>query len=169
MAITKLVSDSLGAGVAGKVLQVVTATKTDVFSVAGGTTFVDITGLSVSITPSSASSKILVLIDVAIGTAATSVYALRLLRNSTPIGGGTARGSRQSASKTGGSVDTNGQQTSAFNYLDSPSTTSATTYKVQLLGNDATCRINATQLDTNTNQSYGSTTSSTITAMEIAG
>ena len=45
---------------AGKVLQVLQATKTDVFSVTGSD-FTDVTGLSISITPSNSSNKILIL------------------------------------------------------------------------------------------------------------
>jgi hypothetical protein len=158
---------TLPSGVGGKVLQVVSTTKTDVFGLLGTTTFTDITGLSVSITPSSASNKILVLVNVASGQSATSVNAFRLVRGATAIGGGTASGSRQSAFATGQGVDTNGQFSSSFNHLDSPSTTSSTTYKIQMICND-TAGVNQTRLDTDVSASYGSRTSSTITVMEIA-
>jgi len=153
---------------AGQVIQVVSTTKTDVFGLLGTSTFTDITGLSVSITPSSASNKILVLVNVASGQSATSVNAFRLVRGATAIGGGTASGSRQSAFATGQGVDTNGQFSSSFNYLDSPSTTSSTTYKIQMICND-TAGVNQTRLDTDISASYGSRTSSTITVMEIKG
>ena len=58
---------SLPAGVGGKVLQVVQTFKSDSFS-STSDGFFDITGLSVAITPSSASNKILVISDVAIGS-----------------------------------------------------------------------------------------------------
>jgi hypothetical protein len=153
---------------AGQVIQVVSTTKQDVFGLLGTTTFTDITGLSVSVTPSSASNKILVLVDIASGQSATSVNAFRLVRGSTAIGGGTASGSRQSAFATGQGVDTNGQFSSSFNHLDSPSTTSSTTYKIQMICND-TAAVNQTRLDTDTNGSIGCRTSSTITVMEIKG
>jgi hypothetical protein len=153
---------------AGAVLQVVSTTKQDVFGLLGTNTFTDITGLSVSVTPSSASNKILVLVDIASGQSATSVNAFRLVRGSTAIGGGTASGSRQSAFATGQGVDNNGQFSSSFNHLDSPSTTSATTYKIQMICND-TAAVNQTRLDTDTVGSIGCRTSSTITVMEIKG
>lgn len=151
----------------GKVLQVVSTTKIDTFTLSSTTTFTDITGLSVSITPSSASNKILISVDIANGTGATSVNAFRLVRDSTAIGGGTASSSRQSAFATSQGVDANGQFSSSFNYLDSPSTTSSTTYKIQAICND-TMGVNRSKLDTDTASSFGSRTSSTITVMEIA-
>ena len=69
MSITKLNNLSVSAltalpsGVGGKVLQVVSTTKTDVFTASLNNSFTDITGLSVSITPSSASNKILILVS----------------------------------------------------------------------------------------------------------
>ena len=150
----------------GKVLQVVSTTKIDTFTLAGTSTFTDITGLSVSITPSSASNKILVLVDIASGQGATSISSFRLVRDSTAIGGGTASSSRQSAFASGQGVDTNGQFSSSFNHLDSPATTSSTTYKIQIMGND-TMAVNRSRLDTDSN-TIGSRTSSTITVMEIA-
>ena len=56
MAIIKVASAGLGSGVGGKVLQVVSATKTDVFQTSSSS-FVDVTGLSVSITPASTSNR----------------------------------------------------------------------------------------------------------------
>jgi hypothetical protein len=151
---------------AGKLLQVVSTTKIDTFTLAGTSTFTDITGLSVSITPSSASNKILVLVDITSGQGATSISSFRLVRDSTAIGGGTASSSRQSAFASGQGVDTNGQFSSSFNHLDSPATTSSTTYKIQIMGND-TMAVNRSRLDTDSN-TIGSRTSSTITVMEIA-
>ena len=97
--------------------------------------------------------------------------AFRLVRDSTAIGGGTVSGSRQSAF---GQIDMrgngNGQHASGFNYLDSPSTTSSTTYKVQMISEiSETGYINRSALDIDTNQAYGVRTASTITVMEIKG
>ena len=102
MSITKLNNLSISAvtalpsGVGGKVLQVVSTTKTDTFSQASTTTYADITGLSVTITPSSASNKILVIgyVNGSVATISKRV-AIRLVRDSTAIGNGTASGSRQ--------------------------------------------------------------------------
>ena len=125
---------------AGKVLQVVSTTKTDTFSTAS-TSFTDITGLSVNITPSSTSSKILVLVSTnASNTVVREPMAMRLMRASTAIYVGNS-GTQVSAKLR--KETTNATANIAMNHLDSPSSTSSLTYKVQLLtqvGN--TCRVN---------------------------
>ena len=71
--------DTLASGVGGKILQVKQALKTDVFSTSS-TSFTDITGLSVDITPSASSSKILVSFDVAVGHDAATQHTVQLVR-----------------------------------------------------------------------------------------
>ena len=155
---------------AGCVLQVLSTTKTDTFTTSS-TGPIDITGLSVSITPKYATSKILVMFDVHI-VGNDSGTGLRLLRGSTNLALGDASGSRARMTAIGfysngasPNVYSGGQTSMSF--LDSPSTTSATTYKLQ-----AQClstngiNINMSRYDTdNGNASRGS---STITVMEIA-
>lgn len=154
----------------GKVLQVVSTTKTDTFSQSGTSTFADVTGLSVSITPSSASNKILIFASISSGVTATKTTAFRLVRDSTPIGGGTASGSRQSAIGQAISNDNNHHENVAINYLDSPSTTSATVYKIQMISQISfTGYVNRSPTDYDDAEAYSVRTSSTITAMEIAG
>ena len=70
----------------GKILQVVSALKTDAFTTTS-TTFVDVTGVSVSVTPTSATSKILIFVTGVTGTAGASnvVAPINLVRNSTNI------------------------------------------------------------------------------------
>jgi len=157
---------------AGSVLQVASAIKTDSFSLTTINTFTDITGLSVTITPTSATSKILV--SVSVGGAAMSApgaQAYRLVRGSTAIGVGTAAGSRQATSwrDFNGSSDGNvafGGYT--FTFLDSPATTAATTYKLQVSLQTGTGYINRSPNDTDTDAPWGSRPASTITVMEIA-
>ena len=177
MSITKLNNLSISAitalpsGVGGKVLQVVSTTKTDTFTQSATTTFADITGLSVSITPSSASNKILVVGSVQVGNQ-TGGYrvAIRLVRGSTAIGGGTASSNRQSSIGFGEAGSSNSNETIAFNFLDSPSTTSSTTYKIQMISEvGATGYVNRTGSDLDTAEAYSVRPSSTITVMEIAG
>jgi hypothetical protein len=148
------------------VLQVVSQTKTDNSS-GTNSSFQDVSGLSVSITPTSALSKVLVRFSIAVGYSTRDDFArVNLVRNSTNI-----------SQSTGGSV---GQQTLVVynegtnagstmyvgEFLDSPSTTSSTTYKIQI----ATV-INATETwyvnRYAGNDNFGST--STITLMEVAG
>jgi hypothetical protein len=117
---------------AGSVLQVVSTTKTDTFSTTS-TSPVDVTGLSVSITPSSATSKILITGSVCYGISVVGyLMGFLLVRNSTSICIADAAGNR--SRWTFGSQGFTGAETSPFapiNFLDSPATTSATTYKIQ--------------------------------------
>jgi len=114
----------------GKILQVVSTNKNDVFTTTSGT-FVDVTGLSVTITPSAATSKILVLSNVStFGAPSTSAVRVQLVRDSTPISVG---GSGTVASDVGANI-TNTTNSVANVYLDSPATTSATVYKWQIHG-----------------------------------
>jgi hypothetical protein len=118
------------AGASGKVLQVVSATYTTQTNIAS-TTFTD-TGLSLSITPSATTSKILVLIQ-------QSMYSDRLT-NQTGGGLQLLRGGTTLIStdpemfyfQAAGATSTISGTTLPQTYLDSPSTTSATTYKMQM-------------------------------------
>ena len=152
----------------GKVLQVVQTVKTDTFSSSTGS-FIDVTGLSVSITPSSASNKILILSDIRYGTNANSGYAFfKLLRGSTDIYLGNAAGSRIRGFGGGGSTDAATLTQLSTVFLDSPSTTSSTTYKIQIYNQNAATYavyVNRTYNDTD-NTSY-SRAASSITVMEI--
>jgi hypothetical protein len=117
----------------GKVLQVVMATTTTTATTTS-TTWAD-TNLSATITPSSATSNVLILTNQSIKQTATTnnVYGgFRLLRGSTYIWGSAA-----ASAPTGSLHQANGATAVEFEgqwnfvYLDSPSTTSATTYKTQ--------------------------------------
>jgi len=154
---------------AGKVLQVVSATKTDTQSFSSSS-FSDITGLSLSITPSSTSSKILVFGYAMVAwDSANAKLGINLVRNTTNILIGDAAGSRQRL--TGflylGTTCTS-VFPSAFNYLDAPSTTSATTYKIQASSLDNTGNVYVNRSFNDTDNSTFARTASTITAMEIS-
>lgn len=138
-----------------KVLQVVSAQNNTATS-SSSSTYAD-TGLSVSITPLYSTSKILVFVNITgiLKQTGDTALGLKLVRNSTDlivfeaIAGYTA------------SILTNAVGGASTSYLDSPATTSATTYKVQLasLANVASVFVN---------QNYSGTGYSTITVMEIA-
>ena len=78
----------------GRILQVVQTAKTDTFT-SSSSSFTDITGLSVSITPSSASSKVMVIVETNTSTTGGNNAILRLLRGSTAIAVGDSAGSRE--------------------------------------------------------------------------
>ena len=113
-----------------RILQVVSTTKTDSFSTTS-TSFVDVTGLSASITPTSATSKVLVMLTAVVANSTGGSVRLNLVRDSTNIAQSTGSGSvdQTLAIRTDSA---NGADSAAVNYLDSPATTSATTYKVQI-------------------------------------
>jgi hypothetical protein len=114
----------------GSVIQVVSATKTDGFTTTSGT-LVDITGFSATITPTSTSSKILIISNFVVGTTNDYPYPkLRIRRNGSDIYIGDAVGSSSRLSTTmytGATSDIQGVSAS-INYLDSPNSTSALTY-----------------------------------------
>jgi hypothetical protein len=158
---------SWGTDVGGKIGQVLQGTKTDTFTSASAS-FVDITSLTVTITPSATSSKILVISNViGVGTFAAAHVGVRILRDTTAIAIGDTAGSRTSESAGIYIADSGGAFGSMVNtWLDSPSTTSATVYKVQGWCNSTnTFYINRSQTDTDT-AGYGRTVS-TITVMEV--
>jgi hypothetical protein len=153
----------------GSVIQVVQTVKSDVFS-STSTSFTDITGLSATITPISASSKILVLVGLTAGSTPVNIlFDFRLRRGSTDIFLGNSRSGYTSVSVGGGRgiYDTNGANTFPINFLDSPNTTSSTTYSVQGRCEGGTFRVNANGSD-GSGSSWSFSAASSIILMEIA-
>ena len=152
----------------GSVLQVVSTTKTDTFTTATSGSFVDITGLSVSITPKFATSKILVLYDTILGPQDTGFF--RIVRDSTAIKQGDAAGGR--IRTTIGSITPGGNNdktaAGAGSYLDSPATTSATTYKIQAQNYFSGYTLYVNRSFNDSDATYSGRGASTITVMEIA-
>jgi hypothetical protein len=155
----------LPAGASGGIIQIVQAVKLDTFSLTGTGDFTDITGLSVNITPSSASNKILVMLHVNVGSA--NIPCIRLMRGSTAIGIGNADGDRRQTTTQTGFTNNHLSGAATPVFLDSPSTTSQITYKAQLSPEHSThtVYINRCPFDYNNYQGYR--TISTITGMEV--
>lgn len=159
---------------AGAVLQVAQGFKTDTFSTTS-TSLQDVSGLSVTLTPASASSKFLVMVNL---TYLNTLFVgpVALLRNGTGIGLADAAGIRPRnflyySNSTNSATD--GQWVrESMDYLDSPATASAITYKIQASARaDAaggTMYINRSLADRNTT-SYDARGVSSIVVMEIAG
>lgn len=122
---------------------VVQALKTDVFTTTS-TSYVDITDLTLTITPTANTSKVLIIAHAIVTNANQndSVF-IQLVRNSTAIFIGDAAGSRVRASSglyLGNSLTPGSTYAAPISHIDSPATTSATTYKLQMrsaLGNAA--------------------------------
>ena len=153
---------------AGNIIQVVSSIKTDTFSVTSNGTEQELTNFNATITPTSTSSKILVMISLTYSANATT-YKGRIKRDSTAIFQGDANGSKQQASfGLGFTGDENQADVISFTGLDSPATTSATTYKVFLINdNSESIFINRSRQDNNDNR--GGRHVSTMTLMEVAG
>jgi hypothetical protein len=149
----------------GTVLQVVSASKTDTFTTSSST-YGDIDGLSVSITPSSASSKIMVFANAFVGSTVNAGFQLKLVRGVTDIFIGDAAGSRTRGSKSAYTTDILETDLS-LQFLDSPATVSAVTYKLQ--GRASTNNpvfLNRNSIDSDS--SGFARGASSITLMEIA-
>ena len=152
MAITKLIADSLGTGVGGKVLQVVSGTTSTNVTI-NANSYID-TGLTGSITPSSTSNKVLVLVHQPIGKTAHNTWSdIKLFRDSTQIAlfASVGYNAASQANYIGMGV--------GCSFIDTPSSTSSLTYKTQFRNVTASGSIYA-QVDSGL---------SSITLMEIAG
>lgn len=172
--ITGLATGALPATVigAGGVLQVLSTTFSSTQAIStSSSAWTDISTLSVTITPTSSSSKFLILGTVAVD--GTNNTYFRFMRNSTAIGiGDTAGGNYRVTMGNGyvGSVFGNANQTLMFSnfHLDSPATASAITYKIQALADSGsgsgTCYINYS----NDESGPAGRPISNITVMEIA-
>lgn len=144
-----------------RILQVQQVTKLDTFTTAS-TSFTDVTGLSITITPSSTTNKILFMMNIgAYGNGSGNFgNQLQLLRGSTNIlepTGGTFPGATQT-------FDPSSNFTAAVSMtmIDSPATTSATTYKIQCRANGGNTFVNRLAADANF------TAVSTLIVMEIS-
>jgi len=155
-------------GFTGNVIQVQSTTKTDTFSTTS-TSFTDITGLSIAITPKYTTSKILLIAHLTAGKSIDIILQFRFERGGTGIGIGDAGGASQPRATTGmyvgGSVSAAQAVPVILQFYDSPTTTSAITYKVQMLVDTGTGYVGRTATDSNS-LSYGRQIS-TITAIEV--
>jgi len=109
---------------------IVQTVKTTAFSTAS-TSFTDVTGLSVAITPKNAASKVLVTVSIYTSNSSVALNSFNLLRGSTDLAQPSADtySASMNASMTVVSAD---DATAMLTFLDSPATTAATTYKIQM-------------------------------------
>ena len=155
----------------GSILQVVQQT-TDSTTSTSGTTYVD-TGLSQAITPTSSSSKILVTCCVVYGGDNDAYAGFKVLRGTTSIGESSEGTGNHSNVAFGGSGDRTHMEYMthpiSWSYLDSPNTTSSTTYKVQFAARWASELVYINRPHVITNNTHVFYTTSSLTLMEIAG
>jgi len=164
----------------GTVLQVVSSTLNTYTSIASST--YTATGLSVSITPKFSTSKILIIGHLNAMNPGQQGFYGALFKNASVLSGAVGSSSQSNAQLNGASGGTTIASGGSIgygavpylelpivvNYLDSPATTSATTYAIYArTGSGGTVYINY-QNSTTTNVDFGYY-ASTITVMEIAG
>jgi hypothetical protein len=145
---TALDADNISAGTlatgrmaAGTVVQVVSTSKTDTFSesIAANGVGSDITGMSVAITPTAASSKILILANISMGRDnmdGSSAVGVQLVRGTTLIGVGDTASNRTRVSSQCNLIASKQLETISIMFLDSPSSTSETTYHFRFFNSD---------------------------------
>jgi len=157
----------------GGIIQCVSTTKTDTFSTSS-TSFTDITGLSVAITPRSTSNKLLVTGFVSIGPTNDTNTAVIIDVNGTSVGNADVAGSRQRAHTTISYYNLSSPTYTMFPiplyFLYSPSSTSAQTVKLRIVQGDtsgAITYINRTSNDTD--DVWLSRGVSTLTVLEVSG
>ena len=138
---------------------------------ATNTSFADLGSFSLTITPTSASNKILLMVSFGSATGSgNNTTALRFTRDGTAIGIGEANGNRPRASfrVIGSSYSSDNHAYPAMHYyVDSPSSTSAITYKVQNRNESGTFRVNRANAFNNANTTYDGGFHSTFIAQEI--
>ena len=151
---------------AGLTLQTVQALKTDVFSTSS-TSFTDITGLSVNITPKFSTSKLLVFFNVAVGRSAASQSTVQLVRQ---VGGSDTiinpvAYNQGTAMTFNGSSDAGwDRELITYQILDAPSTTSTVNYRLRTHFYSSSY----VQYVNRCHNSPNATGSSTLTVQEIA-
>ena len=154
----------------GSVIQTVSLVHTTLFTTSQSSPFLDITGFSLAITPTSSSNKVLVRLNLAISHPNNWTQGVRLLRGNTSIGSQTNNTSGQYDSNVLNlrGVSEHQVMTQLVEILDSPNTTSATTYKPQIIANGGvTTAINRTVA--NDNYTYGTPIQSGLVLQEIKG
>ena len=145
----------------GKVLQVVSATKTDQSSFASES-FADIPGLSASITPTSSSNKIFIMANI-YTSKGSNVDRINFVRDSTNIAQPSGSPTHP-ATMMGYNSNVLNMRQRSMTFLDTPGDTNAHTYKVQICGsNTGTIWVNRYN---SSDYYYGI---STLTLMEVVG
>jgi hypothetical protein len=155
----------------GNVLQVVSTTKTDTFSASLARGAISGDAITASITPTSSSSKILVLFNGSFGNSNTAPIYILLYKGGSVVSGatGNAAGNRLRSSAASFVTATTNMANINLNYLDSPATTSSTTYSIRIgHGSGETRTLYLNRSDSDGDFDYLTRTASFLTLVEIA-
>ena len=153
----------------GGIVQVVQTEQTAASAISNpGGSFIDLSGMSVTITPTSSNSRIFIHAQINItGREATNVMHGRLDRNGTIIHLGDADGSKNRSFAEGQPVPDGSSGQIICMFVDSPATTDPLIYKIQVTSNNIIFFNRAAHSENDNNT--GSRTASSIIAMEILG
>ena len=154
----------------GKILQVVQAVKNDVSSTSSES-FSDIGSLSVNITPSSSSNKILVNWHGTYSSNTNRNGHIRLARDSNELIYVGDQGATPAQARASNSMSVSEQyfaESFAGSFLDSPNTTSQITYKLRFAAGDEGYTIYIGRMMDNSNEFSRSKQPASITVMEVA-
>ena len=161
--------DGLPSGSSGGIIQIKSSTKTG-RQESTSATFADVTDMSVSITPTRSDSKIYIAVNTHVGGVSAAYIGFKVLRDSTVVTQGTHPTGNRTPLSFGGRIDADyDNYMMAFNFLDSPSTTSATTYKVQFASIVSSRKVVVNGTGDDANEAYTLSGTSTITVMEVSG
>jgi hypothetical protein len=153
------------AGIGSNVVQTV---KTDTFSTTS-TSFTAVTGMSASITPTSASSKILIIVDMSVSSNVDqSGIFVRLTKGGSALYVGAAAGSRTLATYPRVGFGTGQFLPLSIVYLDSPATTSSVSYEVEMARQGGAGSVHVNRNDSDTDSSVQARGASSFTVIEVA-
>ena len=159
----------------GKILQVVSTTKTDTFSSTNNQVWTNVTGLSASITPTSVSSKVLVLASVpfAYDVAASQVGAVGITRDSTDALQPFSYGSRTPAfvghNYNPLTSDNTSMLPATINFLDEPASTSTVIYQIRVISTNGSGTVYVNRSVNDANNDRYTRGIATLTLLEVAG
>ena len=157
---------------AGNVLQVVSTTKTNTFTTTSSS-YVDITDLSVTLTPTSSTSRLLIIGHVCLGTEYDACAAIRINVNGTAVGSAASASARTLGHSGFGYWNFSGTNygviPAPLNFLHQLSSSASQTIKLQVINADTsgqTVYVNRSQSDNDAD--WMARYVSTLTVMEIA-
>ena len=167
-------TDGVPTGGGGGIVQVKSATITNTFD-NDQETFADVTGVTVTITPKFNTSKMLVMYNGCAGMESTNrmghVRIVRLIggvTNTTIYVGDQGHSNKARASSTFASPYNYMMQQFSGTFMDSPATTNAVTYKMQIAAGDVGYKVNIGRDDGNSNEFSRARVPTTITVMEVS-
>ena len=157
---------------AGKILQVV-CVNSNTHLTSTSTSYVDLTGVTASITPSATTSKILITCSIAISKIDGHSFLGRIVKDGAAISGAGGVQSGSNTSQVAGvwwllRTTAYSSNQSSIQYLDSPSTTSSITYKAQGMTSDSGYGFSLNRTNYNSNANFDSPAFSSISLMEVA-